>query len=442
MNAPVGTTEKENPMTAQKKRDVSELFAKTVSGDLKQVADGVYVLPGFGNCTIAIGEDGIAVIDPGLFANGPRVVTEMRKLSDAPVRIVIYTHGHYDHAFGTPAILEDAAERGHAAPSIVGHVNVAKRFARYQKTAGHLAETYSVQFASWTRAGVLGGRDGGDVVRQARYFPPTLEYESRIVLSLGDLTLHCRHGLGETDDHTWVWIPERKTIVGGDFIVSSIPNAGAPFRVQRYVVEWAEALEEMAGLEPDAVVSGHGGIFRGDEAQAMLLTTARALRWLEDEVVRRLNAGQWYEEIVQAVDLPDDLKCSPYLQSLYGCPTFAVHAILRRYTGWYNGNPSTLFPSSPAAIAGEVLALAGGSRALIERAQNLATEGHREALQRALHLLDFVIFGEGEEELTARRLKAELLRARAEQETSFIARNILQSAALLQAEAAENASSD
>lgn len=421
-------------MPAQKKEGVSELFAKTVSGDLKRVVDGVYLLPGFGNCTLVITEDGIAVIDPGLFVNGPRVVREMRKLSDAPVRLVIYTHGHYDHAFGTPAILEDAAARGHAAPSIVGHVNVAKRFARYQKTAGHLMETYSVQFASWTRAGVLGGKDGGDVVRGAQYLAPTLEYEDRIALSLGDLTLHCRHGLGETDDHTWVWIPERKTIVGGDFIVSSIPNAGAPFRVQRYVVEWAEALEEMAGLEPDAVISGHGGVFWGEKAQSMLLTTARALRWLEDEVLRRLNAGQWYEEIVQAVDLPDDLKRSPYLQSFYGCPTFVVHSILRRYTGWYDGNPSTLFPSSRADIAGEVLALAGGAQVVIERAQTLAAEGQRDALQRALHLLDFVIFDAGEEELTARRLKAELLSARAEQEASFIARNILQSAALLEAE--------
>jgi len=31
-------------MTAQKKRDVSEVFAETTSGDLKQVADGIYVL--------------------------------------------------------------------------------------------------------------------------------------------------------------------------------------------------------------------------------------------------------------------------------------------------------------------------------------------------------------------------------------------------------------
>ena len=221
-----------------------------------EIAPGVHFLAGFGNTTILVGTKGVAVVDPGLFTNGPRVVNELRSLTDLPVRYVIYTHGHYDHAFGTPAVLDDAAQRGHEPPDIVGHVNVAKRFERYAKTSGHLAATFDSQFAMW-------GPDGGDVVRKAKYFPPTITYEDRLPLEdLGDLPLECRHGLGETDDHTWVWLPGPRVIVGGDFIVSSLPNAGTPFRVQRYVLEWAEALEEMAALEPAAIISGHGGVFR------------------------------------------------------------------------------------------------------------------------------------------------------------------------------------
>ena len=135
---------------------VSTAFAATVSGELKEVAEDVHLLPGFGNCTLIIGQTSAAVVDPGLFQNGPRVVRALRSLTDLPVRYVIYTHGHYDHAFGTPAILEEAAERGFAAPIIVGHANVAKRFDRYRKTTGHLAETYTMQFASWTKGGVMG----------------------------------------------------------------------------------------------------------------------------------------------------------------------------------------------------------------------------------------------------------------------------------------------
>jgi len=71
--------------------------------EAREIASGVHFLAGFGNTTIILGSHGAAVIDPGLFTNGPRVVEELRRLTDLPVRYVIYTHGHYDHAFGTPS---------------------------------------------------------------------------------------------------------------------------------------------------------------------------------------------------------------------------------------------------------------------------------------------------------------------------------------------------
>jgi len=393
----------------------------------REVASGVHFLAGFGNTTIILGSDAAAVVDPGLFTNGPRVVEELRRLTDLPVRYVIYTHGHYDHAFGTPALLEDAAARGHDAPDIVGHVNVARRFERYAKTAGHLAGTFDAQFAIWDR-------HGGDVVRHAVYCPPTVAYEERLVLDgLGDQVLHCRHGLGETDDHTWVWIPGPRVVVGGDFIVSSLPNAGTPFRVQRYVLEWAEALEEMASLDPVAIISGHGGVFR-EHGQEMLATTARALRYLDGEVVRRLNEGQWQEQILAEVELPDDLASSSYLQPLYGCTAFAVRDIMRRYMGWYDGNPSMLFPSSRADIAHEVVGLSGGTGPILDRARDLARSGTVEDVQRALHLVDFVLFHGDGPLAEAHTLKAELLDARAAHERSFVAHNILASAAVMERE--------
>lgn len=394
----------------------------------REIAPGVHFLAGFGNTTFIIGTDAVAVVDPGLFVNGPRVVDELRAITDLPVRYVIYTHGHYDHAFGTPAVLDDAEARGHDAPDIVGHVNVARRFERYAKTSGHLAQTFDLQFASW-------GPGGGNVVREAQYCPPTIAYDDRISLDgLGGRPIECRHGLGETDDHTWVWVADARVIVGGDFIVSSLPNAGTPFRVQRYVLEWAEALEAMAAVEPLAVISGHGGVFTDDAAE-MLLTTSRALRWLDGEVVRRINEGQWQEQILAEVELPDELSESRFLQPLYGCTSFAVRDLLRRYMGWYDGNPSMVFPSTRAEVAREVLTLAGGADAVLERVDALAG-GDGADQQRALHLVDFVIFAGGERVVDAHRRKADLLDARGAGERSFVASNVLKSAAVLEREAA------
>lgn len=387
----------------------------------REIAPGVHFLAGFGNTTYLVGTDAVAVVDPGLFINGPRVVEELRAITDLPVRYVIYTHGHYDHAFGTPAILEDAQARGHAAPDIVGHVNVARRFARYAKTSGHLAHTFDIQFASW-------GDNGGDVVRHAVYCPPTIEFTDSITLDdLGGLPLECHHGLGETDDHVWAWAPGPRVIVGGDFIVSSLPNAGTPFRVQRYVLEWAEALEAMAAVEPLQIVSGHGGVF-SEHATEMLDVTARALRWLDGEVVRRINAGQWQEQILEEVELPADLAASPHLQPVYGCTSFLVRDLLRRYMGWYDGNASMVFPSPRREIAAEVLDLAGGADAILRRVTELSAGDDRET-QLALHLLDFVIFGGGDHAAAAHRRKATLLDRRAAGQQSFVAANVLRTEA-------------
>ena len=120
-----------------------------------------------------------------------------------------------------------------------------------------------------------------------------------------------------------------------------------------------------------------------------MLETARALRYLEDEVVRRLNEGQWQEQILEEVDLPPDLKEKPYLAPTYGCPRFVVYGIIRRYAGWYDGNPSDLFPSTRAEVAQDVLAAAGGPLSLLERARSLRDAGGMRDLQRALHLTDY-----------------------------------------------------
>src|SRR5262249_10108609 len=144
----------------------------------------------------------------------------------------------------------------------------------------------------------------------------------------------------------------------------------------------------------EALAPGHGPpILGSSKVREACLDTARALRWLHDQVVQRLNAGMWAEQILAEVNaLPPDLAEKPYLRPIYGCPTFVVHGILRRYGGWFDGNPSHVFPAATQAIAREVATLAGPAT-LLNRARVLQQGGD---VQLALHLVDFVIDGGGE----------------------------------------------
>ncbi len=395
-----------------------QALAGDTPAEVQRLSDDIWLLPRpLGNTVLVATKEGAAVIDPGLEANGPRVREELRRRTQAPLRLIIYTHGHADHAFGTGALLKDAAERGDPPPDIVGHKRVRDRFDVYQRLQGRQEFINRIQFAIPAAVQAF----------PRSYYYPTITYEDRIAFRIGGLTLECRHGMGETDDATWVSIAERSMIVSGDFLIQGCPNVGNPFKVQRYAREWAQALEEMAALGAEIVVPGHGPVLGREAGIEQMLETARALRYLEDEVVRRLNEGQWQEQILEEVDLPPDLKEKPYLAPTYGCPRFVVHGIIRRYAGWYDGNPSDLFPSTRAEVAQDVLAAAGGPPSLLERARSLRDAGGIRNLQRALHLTDYVLFGEGDAGPYAREahaLKAELLEARAQAEPSFIARNI------------------
>jgi alkyl sulfatase BDS1-like metallo-beta-lactamase superfamily hydrolase len=384
---------------------------------VEEVASQVYCITAFGNAGFIVTKEGVVVVDTAIRAMGETIREDIREVTDAPIHSVIYTHGHYDHAFGVAALIKDAEERGDPKPRIIGHENVVRRFNRYQELQSQQEFINRIQFDI---------PEGVSVVPK-EYHYPDVTYHDRFSFRLGDLTFELRSGMGETDDATWVWIPERRVVFAGDFIIWSCPNIGNPFKVQRYEVEWAEVLEQMASLHPDVLVPGHGPTIRGEEGQRVCLGTARALRHLHEEVVERLNQGAWIEQILEEVRLPEDLAKEPYLAPVYGCQTFIIHGIQRRYAGWYDGNPSHLFPSRARDVAKEVVALAGGPEALLNRAETLKEAGE---IQLALHVVDFILDNPETASLKeAHGLKADLLQARADAEPSFIARNIFATSA-------------
>jgi alkyl sulfatase BDS1-like metallo-beta-lactamase superfamily hydrolase len=395
---------------------------------IEPMAEDLYLLPGFGNVGIAVTGEGVVMVDTGSAGDMGGVVARLRQITQEPVKYIIYTHGQADHAANAPAILKEAAERGYPRPTIIAHSKVVDRMNRYAELYGHNAFINRIQFR------VPPSLPGFPL--NHNFIRPDITYEDSLKFRLGRLTFELYHEMGETDDITWVYVPERKAVFSGDLYVSSCPNIGNPLKIQRYEVEWANALERIASFKPEALGPGHGDILRGAELEDSLLTVARSLRYLHDEVVRRMNLGQWEEQIYQEVELPPQLANHPAMAPIYGCPYYIVRAIYRRYGGWYDGNPSHLHPRPTHEIAAEVAALAGPEK-LLQRAESLAEEGQR---QLALHLLDFVLDGAGDADLKKRAmtLKSAWLKQLAAEQTSFISRSILSiSAERIEEEAAK-----
>lgn len=398
-------TERESPMVTREPRSARP---RTFSPP-HEVAPGVFLHAAFVNTYALRTSEGLVLVDPG-FAHTSKALEEVvRRWSDSPLRTAIYTHGHTDHAFGLRSFLE-SGER----PVILAQENCPKRFARYHLTNGWNARINQRQFSLPAP------------VFPDRFDWPTLTFRDSLVHSMGDTTLVLRAAKGETDDHCWVYVPERGYLFSGDLVIWNAPNCGNPQKVQRYPSEWADALEEMAALDAEWLFPGHGLVVHGKAAvRELLCNTARYLRHLCREVLERMNRGETPEAIFHAVEPDPELAALPYLQPAYDHPKFIVRNLLRLWGGWWNGNAADLLPATFEAQAREVVTLAGGVATLALRGRELLEDGN---LALAAHLAEWATRADPSDR-SAQELKRDVYERRLANEPSLMGKGIYRAAA-------------
>ncbi len=377
-------------------------------GEPAEVAPDVFMHGAFVNTYALRTRDGLVLVDPGFTHTSGSVQELVRRWSDAPLRVAVYTHGHVDHAFGLRAFL-DAGD----APAIVAQEACAARFHRYGLMHGWNARINQRQFAL------------PQPMFPQRFDPPTLLVRDRLTQRLGDVTLEYTAARGETDDALWVWVPERRYLFTGDLIIWQAPNCGNPQKVQRYPEDWADALEAMAGHDAEWLFPGHGLVVHGAAAVRTVLTeTARYLRVLVDEVRRRMNDGETPEDVFHAVEPDPDLATRPYLRATYDHPKFIVRNLLRLWGGWWNGNAAELLPATPARQGSEIATLAGGVGAIVARGRALLDGGDATT---AAHLAEWATRAEPSSR-EAQALKRDVYARRLEEAESLMARGIFRAA--------------
>ncbi|MFP6583236.1 MAG: alkyl sulfatase dimerization domain-containing protein, partial [Candidatus Hydrogenedentota bacterium] len=229
------------------------------------------------------------------------------------------------------------------------------------------------------------------------------------------------HAKGETDDHTWVYIPKDRVLCTGDLFIWAAPNAGNPQKVQRYVKEWAQALRKMAALKPVVLLPGHGlPVYGEDRVQTALLKTAEYLEAIYTDTLSLINQGAPINEIIHAVQAPSSLTQLPFLQPIYDEPEFIVRTIHRCLAGWYSGIPSELKPASHDEQAREIVTLSGGLGAVLGRANTLSSAGNH---RMACHWVDWAVAADPDSK-EAHTVRAQVYGARLKEETSTMSKGI------------------
>ena len=376
--------------------------------ELIEVTDDIYVGVGYGlaNSIMIETENNLVIVDTlGSTERAEELYEDFREISEKPIVAIVYTHNHLDHLGGATVFFDKDYTEIYAQENIIYNLdNIATtiRPIIFQRSARQFGIPLPEE--EIVHQGIGGFLEINDqstlgLVR------PTVVFDEELIIKIDNLTFVLAHVPGETDDHLYVWIPEKKAVMVGDNFYRSFANLyairGTKFRNP---MEWVESLDKIRLLNAEYLVPSHTRPISGKENVAQALTNYRdGIQFVHDQTIRYINKGLTPDEIVQKVKLPKHLAESPYLQPFYGSISSYVRSTFSGYIGWFSGNISDLHPLSAEERAQKLAAIAQKQTKISDEAENALTNGE---YQWALELADMLLALDPNDD-AAKNIKAE-----------------------------------
>jgi len=250
---------------------------------LIQVTEKLYMISGLGgNATFLVTQEGVLLVDAGTVKKDGRAIEKhIRSVTDRPVKYLVYTHYHYDHANGACGLSDD--------PVIISHRYQAQNLKAFGK--GFLsmyrdenlqprAKNLKEKADSLKKIGDPGWEEVrekydkvsellADVEETSIVFPD-IRFSQNMELTLGSDTVNLIYaGATHTKGNILVEFRNQNTLVTGDFFFNHcMPyidyKAGSDTR------NWVAQLKKFAGKKYRHVIPGHGNLAETKDLEKQL----------------------------------------------------------------------------------------------------------------------------------------------------------------------------
>jgi cyclase len=270
-------------------------LADEPSHRFREMAPGVYFATGTGtvslvsNAMVVVNDDHVVVVDSHVTPDAGRALTEsVAALTDKPIRYLVNTHFHFDHAHGNAGFPPGVKVLGHEVTwerliQDVTEEPIFQAAGTAESAAFQLAEAeIALAKAPPAERPVLERRVAMSkrhlaAVKALTIRPPDLTFDRRLTLREGGREIQLLFlGRGHTGGDVVVYLPVEKIVFTGDLL-----QPGAPFLGDGYPDEWVLTLDAVEALPFEWVLPGHGEPFQD---RAVIEEMKRFLRDFTAEV--------------------------------------------------------------------------------------------------------------------------------------------------------------
>jgi cyclase len=273
--------------------------------DVKELAPGVFfryssisatdkTIP-FGGCNNiwVVFKDYVFVVDANFPKEAGDVIADIKKTTKKPIKYVLDTHHHGDHAYGNCIWAKEGAQ-----------IIASKPTTRLLKTSGP---------KQWAEASM--GPMGRDDLKKNELKQADITFEDSYVLDDGTQRVEIyAYGHAHTSGDAVAYLPKQKVLCTGDACVNGAFN----FMGHANSGSWITCLEKMQKLDVDVVCPGHGKVAN----RALLGTQKRYFADMRTQIKKGIDdkksldditaglAMPWYKEWtgMEARDIKDNVK--------------------------------------------------------------------------------------------------------------------------------------
>lgn len=260
---------------------VTLLFTQSAFAELTKITDNVYSYVGTkdaspahsfaANAGIVIGRDAVLVVDTLISAKEvERFLADIRKVTTKPIKYVVNTHTHLDHAFGNCVFAKLGAV-------VISHEADRKQLEKVGAATLKNIGNYGLKAEDML---------GTEIVL------PSLTFSDKMTIDLGGETVELiRTAPSHTAGSVIVYLPAKRLVFAGDILFTDFH----PFLADGDFSGWSKSIDALLAMDIDKIIPGHGPLSTKNDLREM-----KDYLVLFDATARRLAAGSQDADVIAA----------------------------------------------------------------------------------------------------------------------------------------------